>query len=63
MKGINLTKLAFSFREWINSDEFPSELEKADVEDCVLAWSEAKEVDLGDNLDELCERIVELGIC
>lgn len=60
---MNITKLAFKFKDWFNSDKFPEELEKADVEDCVLTWADATETDLGDNLDILCERIVELGIC
>ena len=60
---MNITKLAIKFCDWFNSDKFPEELEKADVEDCVLAWADATETDLGDNLNTLCERIVELGIC
>jgi hypothetical protein len=59
---MNLTKTAFKFAEWFNSDKFPKELEKADVEETVLAWADATETDLGDNLDNLCQRIVDLGI-
>ena len=59
----NITKLAFKFRDWFNSDKFPEDLETADVEDCVLAWADYSETDLGDNFDAVCERIVELGIC
>lgn len=60
---MNITKLAFDFKDWFNSDNFPEDLEMADVEDCVLAWADATETDLGDNFNNVCERIVELGIC
>jgi len=60
---MNITKLAFKFRDWYNSPDFPEDLEMADVEETVLAWIDFAEIDLGDNLDALCERIVELGIC
>lgn len=60
---MNITRKALEFERWFNSPEFPENLEKADVEECVLAWADATETDLGDNLKEICERIVELGIC
>ena len=58
---MNYTKNAFKFAEWFKVNCTP-ELEMADVEECVLAWADATETDLGDNFDNLCERIVELGI-
>jgi hypothetical protein len=60
---MNITRKALEFERWFNSSEFPKNLEKADVEECVLAWADVTETDLGDNLNEICERIVELGIC
>ena len=60
---MNITRKALEFERWLNSPSFPEDLEKADVEECVLAWADATETDLDDNLDSICERIVELGIC
>ena len=59
---MNYTKLAFKFMDWWNSPNCPEDLEKADVDVCVLAWADATETDLGDGLNELCNRIIELGI-
>ena len=39
------------------------DLEKADVEECVLAWADATGTDFEDKLNDICYRIVELGIC
>lgn len=60
---MNITRKALEFEKWFNSPLFPEELEKADVEECVLAWADATETDLEDKLNEICHRIVELGIC
>lgn len=60
---MDISELVSSFKDWFYSDEFPAELEKADVEELILSWSEYTETDIGDKLDDLCERIVELGIC
>ena len=60
---MNITRKALEFEKWMKSPLFPEELEKADVEDCVLAWADATGIDLEDKLDEICYRIVELGIC
>jgi len=60
---MNITRKALEFEKWFNSPLFPEDLEKADVEECVLAWADATETDLGDKLNEICYRIVELGIC
>jgi len=60
---MNITHKVLEFERWFNSTEFPESLEKADVKECVLAWGDATETDLGDNLNEICERIIELGIC
>lgn len=59
---MNITRIAIQFNNWFNSDKFPEELEKADVEECVLAWADSTETDLEDNLESICERIVNLGI-
>lgn len=59
---MNLTKTAFKFAEWFNSDKFPEELETSNVEETVLAWADYSETDLEDNLDNLCQRIIDLGI-
>lgn len=60
---MNITRKVLEFEKWFNSEDFPEDLETADVEECVLAWADATETDLGDNLDVICERIVKLGIC
>ena len=60
---MNITRKVLEFEKWFNSPEFPENLEKSDVEECVLAQADATETDLEDKLDEICERIVELGIC
>ncbi len=60
---MNITRGVLEFEKWFNSKDFPGDLETADVEECVLAWADATETDLGDNLDTICKRIVELGIC
>lgn len=60
---MNITRKVLEFEKWFNSPEFPENLETADVEECVLAWADATETDLEDKLDEVCHRIVELGIC
>lgn len=60
---MNITSKALEFEKWFNSPLFPEDLEMADVEECVLFWADTTETDLGDKLDEICYRIVELGIC
>lgn len=60
---MNITKQAIRFRDWFNSEEFPKDLEKASVDECVLAWADYTETDLKDNFESVCEKIVELGIC
>ena len=60
---MDITKKALEFERWFKSPLFPKDLEKADVEECVLAWADATETDLEDKLKEICYRIVELGIC
>ena len=60
---MDITHKALEFEKWFNSPLFPEDLKKADVEECVLAWADATETDLDDNLDSICELIVELGIC
>lgn len=54
--------LAESFEKWFFSDKRTID-EKADVVDCVLAWADNTETDLGDyDLDILCDTIVNMGI-
>lgn len=60
---MNVTRKVLEFEKWFNSPAFPKDLERADVEECVLAWADATETDLVDNFDVICKRIVELGIC
>lgn len=60
---MNITRQAIMFRDWFNSEEFPKDLEKASIEECVLAWADYAEIDLEDNFESICEKIVELGIC
>ena len=60
---MNITKQAIRFMDWFNSEEFPKDLEKASVDECVLAWADYTETDLEDNFESVCEKIVELGIC
>ena len=50
-------------RRDLHSEEFPEDLEKASIEECVLAWADYTETDLEDNFESVCEKIVELGIC
>lgn len=60
---MDITRKALEFEKWLNSPLFPKDLEMADVEECVLAWADATETDLDDKFNEICYRIVELGIC
>lgn len=60
---MNITRQAIRFRDWFNSEKFPEDLEKASIEECVLAWADYAEIDLEDNFDSICERVIELGIC
>ena len=60
---MNITRHAIRFRDQFNSEEFPKDLEKASVDECVLAWADYTETDLEDNFESVCEKIVELGIC
>ena len=60
---MNITSNALEFEKWFNSPLSPEDLEMAAVEECVLFWADTTEIDLGDKLDEICYRIVELGIC
>ena len=60
---MNIIRKALEFEKWFNSPQFPEELEMADVEELVLVWAETNEVDLGDNMDAICRKIVDLGIC
>ena len=60
---MNIIRQAIRFRDWFNSEEFPKDLEKASVDECVLAWADYTETDLEDNFESVCEKIVELGIC
>lgn len=36
---MNITRLAIQFNNLFNSDKFSKELEKDDIEECVLAWA------------------------
>ena len=60
---MDITRKALEFEKWLNSPLFPKDLEMTDVEECVLAWADATETDLGDKFNEIRYRIVELGIC
>lgn len=64
MKEISLkiNRLVIDFEHWWNSPDCPESLEKADVEECVLSWADANEIDLEDNLDDVCSAIVDYGI-
>lgn len=64
MKEISfkIKRLVISFEHWWNSPNCSESLEKANVEECVLAWADANEIDLEDNLDDVCEAIVDYGI-
>lgn len=60
---MNIIRKALEFEKWFNSPQFPNELEKADVEECVWAWANATGINISNNFDEICNKIVELGIC
>ena len=60
---MNKARKALEFERWFKSPLFPEDLEKADVEECVLAWADATGTDFEDKLNDICYRIVELGIC
>ena len=51
---MDITRKALEFEKWLNSLLFPKDLEMADVEECVLAWADATETDLGDKFNEIC---------
>ena len=59
---MELKRLIIDFIKWWENPNCPESLEKADVEECVLAWADATETDLGDNLDALCKALVEYGV-
>ena len=58
---MDITRKALEFEKWLNSPIFTKDLEMPDVEECVLAWADATETDLGDKFNEICYHIV--GIC
>lgn len=60
---MNITRKALEFEKWFNNSLFPKDLETADVEECVLAWADSTETNIEDHFDDICNKIVELGIC